>query len=108
MKYIITTIICIHFAAIGFAQDKIAGRLKVSIETIKCINRSWDGLIEFDGHGNEVSAYLSYRIYTPTNLGAARKGVGGTPIFGSAINGMTRAGTQTPDLGGIKNGDIIN
>jgi len=108
MNKIITTVICIHIAAMSFAQDKLAGRLKVSIETIKCIKQSWDGLIEFDGHGNEVSVNYSYRIYTPANPGASRKGAGGTPIFGSAINGMTRAGTQTPNLGGIKNGDIIN
>ena len=85
-----------------------AGRLKVTIESFKCINKSWDGFVEFDGHGNEVSVNFSYRIYSPSNPGAARKNSGGSVIFGSNVNGMTRAGTQTPDLGGINNGDVIN
>ncbi len=85
-----------------------AGRLKITIESFKCINKSWDGFVEFDGHGNEVSVNFSYRIYSPSNPGAARKNSGGSVIFGSNVNGMTRAGTQTPDLGGINNGDVVN
>ena len=109
MKLIITTIFCIFISAKNFGQPTLtAGRLKISIENIKCINKSWDGVIEFDGHGNEISVNFSYRIYSPSNPNAVRKGVGGTPIFGSNINGMTRAGTQTPDLGGITNGDVVN
>jgi hypothetical protein len=83
------------------------GRLKVTIESIKCITKSWDGVIEFDGHGNEISATYSYRIYNPQNIAAARSGMDGTVIYGSNVNGMTRTGTQTPDLGGIKEGDVI-
>src|SRR5436190_15447961 len=85
-----------------------AGQLKITIESFKCINKSWDGFVEFDGHGNEVSVNFSYRIYSPSNPGAARKNSGGSVIFGSNVNGMTRAGTQTPDLGGINNGDVVN
>lgn len=84
-----------------------AGRLKITIESAKCINKSWDGFVEFDGHGNEISIGYGYRIYNPANPDASRSGAGGTVIFGSNVNGMTRAGTQTPDLGGINNGDVI-
>ena len=83
------------------------GQLKISIESFKCINKSWDGLIEFDGPGNEVSVTYSYRIYHPSNTGAARRGADGTVIYGANINGMTRAGTETPDHGGITNGDVV-
>jgi len=86
----------------------VAGRLKVSIENVKCIRKSFDGIVEFDGHGNEVSVTYSYRIYKPSNPSAARKGRDGTVIYGSSVNGMTKAGTQTPDLGGINNGDVVN
>lgn len=90
-----------------FSQSTAPGQLKISIESIKCIIKSWDGLVEFDGHGNEVSATYSYRIYNPSNPAAARSGMDETVIFGSNVNGMTRAGTQTHDLGGINNGDVI-
>jgi len=108
MKKLIGLIVCCSMAASGMAQpNPSSGRLKITIENITCINKSWDGLVEFDGHGNEVSVNFSYRIYSPSNPGAARRGIGGTPIFGSNVNGMTRAGTQTPDLGGINNGDVV-
>ena len=90
-----------------FSQSPAPGQLKITIESIKCNIKSWDGIIEFDGHGNEVSATYSYRIYNPSNPAAARSGMDETVIFGSNVNGMTRAGTQTPDLGGINNGDVI-
>jgi hypothetical protein len=90
-----------------FSQSTSGGQLKITIESLKCLIKSWDGVIEFDGHGNEVSATYSYRIYSPANPGAARSGMDITPIFGSNINGMTRAGTQTPDLGGIREGDVV-
>ena len=49
MKLIITTIFCIIISAKNFGQPTpTAGRLKISIENIKCINKSWDGVIEFD------------------------------------------------------------
>lgn len=91
----------------SFSQTTSGGQLKITIESFKCLIKSWDGLIEFDGHGNEVSTTWSYRIYNPSNPGAAKSGMDITPIFGSNINGMTRAGTQTPDLGGIKEGDVV-
>lgn len=90
-----------------FSQSTAPGQLKITIESIKCNIKSWDGFVEFDGHGNEVSATYSYRIYNPSNPAAARSGMDETVIFGSNVNGMTRAGTQTPDLGGINNGDVI-
>jgi hypothetical protein len=86
----------------------MSGRLKVSIENVKCINKSFDGIVEFDGHGNEISVTYSYRIYKPSNPSAAKKGRDGTVIYGSNVNGMTKAGSQTPDLGGITNGDVVN
>ena len=95
----------LQFSINCFSQT--AEQLKMTIESFKCINKSWDGFVEFDGHGNEVSVAYSYRIYNPSNTGAARRGADGTVIYGSNINGMTRAGTETPDLGGITNGDVV-
>ena len=108
MKKFLLIFIVLQLSLYGYAQSPTAGQLKVTIVSFKCINQSWDGLIEFDGHGNEVSVNFSYRIYSPANPGAARSGADGTVIYGSNVNGMTRAGTQTPDLGGIKNGDVVN
>ena len=102
-------IVCMLIAAYSLAQvPPKSGWLKVSIENVKCINKSYDGIVELDGHGNEISVTYSYRIYKASNPGAAKKGTDGTVIYGSNVNGMTRAGTQTPDLGGIKNGDVVN
>ena len=102
-------IILLHgliIANAAFAQ--IGGRVKITLQSFTCINKSWDGVVEFDGHGNEVSVNCSWRIFSRANPNAVRRGGDGTVIFGSAVNGMTRAGSQTPDLGGIKNGDVIN
>ena len=92
----------------AISQSPTAGRVKISIENVKCNTKCWDGVVEFDGHGNEISVTYAYRIYNNSNPNAARKGADGTVIYGSNINGMTRAGTQTPDLGGIKEGDVVN
>src|SRR4051812_4807558 len=89
----------------AFCQSLTAGRLKISIDKLTCVEKCWDGVVEFDGHGNEISVTYAYRIYNAANPNAARPGTDGTVIYGSNINGMTRAGTQTPDLGGIKEGD---
>lgn len=102
-------ILWILIKAHSFAQvPPRSGWLKVSIENVKCINKSYDGVVEFDGHGNEISVTYSYRIYKASNPSAAKRGADGTVIYGSNVNGMTRAGTQTPDLGGITKGDVVN
>lgn len=108
MKPFLVIILFTSFYLKSLSQPSpAAGRLKITIESARCINKSWDGLVEFDGHGNEISVAYSYRIYNPANPGGARSGADGTVIYGSNVNGMTRAGTQTPDLGGINNGDIV-
>ncbi|MGN6292434.1 MAG: hypothetical protein ACTHMV_06770 [Chitinophagaceae bacterium] len=104
----ILLIFCLAVLSINcFSQSPAAGQLKITIESFKCLIKSWDGVVEFDGHGNEASATYSYRIYSPSNPASARSGMNASPIFGSNINGMTRAGTQTPDLGGIREGDVV-
>lgn len=110
MKPVITfSVAIIALSVKTIAQlPNLPGRLKVTIEKVTCVEKSWDELVEFDGHGNEISATYAYRIYSPSNPNAARKGADGTVIYGSSVNGMTRAGTQTPNLGGITNGDIIS
>src|SRR5689334_16758841 len=107
MKKILCLFYITAFSISCISQSTSGGQLKITIESFKCITKSWDGVIEFDGHGNEASVSFSFRIYNPSNPGAARSGMDGTSIFGSNVNGMTRAGTQTPDLGGIKEGDVI-
>ena len=96
------------FASINLqAQSASPGQLKITLLSAKCINKSWDGVVEFDGHGNEISVASSFIIYDANNPAVYKMGSNETVIYGSAINGMTRAGTQTPDLGGITNGDEI-
>lgn len=85
-----------------------AGQLKITVESVRCINKSWDGFIELDGHGSEIMVGFASRIYNPANPQAARAGIGFTPVFGSNVNGQVRAGSQTANLGGINNGDIVN
>jgi hypothetical protein len=110
MKKIIYTVCLLLSIGTGYSQSslEVPGRLKVSIENVKCHSKSWDGVVEFDGHGNEVSVTYSYRIYARSNWAAVKKGGDGTVIYGSNVNGMTRAGTQTPNLGGIKEGDKVD
>jgi hypothetical protein len=86
----------------------VAGQLKITIESVRCINKSWDGFVEFDGHGSEIMVGFSSRVYNPANVQSARSGIGFTRVFGSNVNGQVRAGTQTANLGGINNGDVVN
>ena len=107
MKKQVIFLLTLFFATKSFTQTKASGQLKITLVSAKCINKSAEGLIEFDGHGNEIFVVNSYKIFSSTNPAAIRSGNFRTAIFGSNVNGMTRAGTQTPDLGGIKNGDVI-
>ncbi|HEX7905331.1 MAG TPA: hypothetical protein VF487_15770 [Chitinophagaceae bacterium] len=90
----------------GLSQTPTAGQLKITIASFKCINKSWDGVIEFDGHGNEVFISYGYRIYNPAAPGSARPGAGYTPVFGSTGDGRVKAGTANA-IGGIDNGNEI-
>jgi hypothetical protein len=105
MKKQLIFFVTIIFATNGFTQAP--GQLKITLVSAKCINKSWDGVIEFDGHGNEIMAGFAYGVYNPANTGSVRSGAGGTAVFGSNVNGQTRAGSQTPNLGGINNGDVV-
>lgn len=104
-KYLLLFIVStVTMNCIGQAAS---GQLKIRIESFKCINKSWDGFVEFDGHGNEVFINYGYRIANPANPGTAKAGSGSTAIFGSGINGMIKSGTADRNLGGIDNGNEV-
>ncbi len=107
MKKQLLFLVTIFFATKAFNQSQAPGQLKITLVSAKCINKSWDGIIEFDGHGNEISVVNSYRIYSAVNTANIKSGNFSSAIFGSNVNGMTRAGSQTPNFGGINNGDVI-
>jgi|CXWL01.1.fsa_nt_gi hypothetical protein len=106
MKKYFIFILAIQLSIKCFSQTPTAGHLKITIQSFKCINQSWDGLVEFDGHGNEVFIDYGYRIYNPSTPGSSKAGAGFTPVFGSNVNGQTKAGTASA-LGGIANGNEI-
>lgn len=103
-KYVLFLFVLLSVNALG--QTPTAGQLKITIASFKCINKSWDGLVEFDGHGNEVFISYGYRIYNPAAPASARPGTGYTPVFGSTGDGRVRAGTANA-IGGIDNGNEI-
>ena len=107
MKKYFFFILAIQFPIKCFSQTPTAGQLKITIESFKCINQSWDGLVEFDGHGNEVFINYGYRIYNPSNPGSAKPGAGFTSIYGSSGNVRIKAGTANA-IGGIANGNEIS
>lgn len=106
MKKYFIIFLAIQFSISCFSQTPAPGQLKISIESFKCINQSWDGLIEFDGHGNEVFIDYGYRVYNPSNPGAMKPGAGFTTVYGSTGNGRIKAGTANA-IGGIANGDEV-
>ena len=106
MKKYIFFFLALQLSIKNFSQTPTAGQLKITIESFKCINQSWDGLVEFDGHGNEVFINYGYRVYSPSATGSAKPGAGFTPVFGSGINGQIKVGTASA-LGGIANGNEI-
>ena len=89
-----------------YSQATAPGQLKIYIVSFKCINQSWNGLIEFDGHGNEVFMNYGYRVYNPLNVGSVKPGAGFTPVYGSTENGRIQAGTANA-IGGIANGNVV-
>ena len=90
----------------GFSQTPTSGQLKIIIESFKCLNQSWDGFVEFDGHGNEVFINYGYRVYNPSNPSSMKPGAGFTSVYGSAGNGRIQAGTASA-IGGIANGNVV-
>lgn len=98
--------VALSFSVLCFSQYPAPGQLKITIESFKCINPSWDGFIEFDGHGNEVFIDFGFKIYNPSNLSTSKAGAGTTKIFGSNVNGQTQVGTASP-IGGIAKGDEV-
>ena len=100
--FILLALLCLK----GFSQTPTAGQLKITLASFKCINKSWDGVVEFDGHGNEVFISYAYRIYNPAAPGSAKPGAGYTPVYGSTGDGRVRAGTANA-IGGIDNGNEI-
>jgi hypothetical protein len=106
IKYLLF-FIAMQFSINCFSQNPASGQLKITLESFKCINQSYDGLIEFDGHGNEIFLNFGYRIYSPSNVSAAKSGAGFTNVFGSNVNGQTQVGTASA-IGGIANGDVVN
>ena len=106
MKKYFFLFLAIQLSINCFSQTPTAGQLKITIESFKCINQSWDGLVEFDGHGNEVFIDYGYRIYNPSTPGSSKAGAAFTPVFGSAVNGQIKAGNQSA-IGGIANGNEV-
>lgn len=106
MKKYILFFFAIQFSINCISQTPTPGQLKITIASFKCINQSWDGLVEFDGHGNEVFIDYGYRIYNPSTPNSSKAGAGFTPVFGSAVNGQIKAGTASA-IGGIANGNEI-
>ena len=106
MKKYFIFLLAIQFSINCFSQTSASGQLKISIESFKCLNQSWDGLIEFDGHGNEVFIDYGYKVYNPSNPGSTKPGAGFTPVYGSTGNGRIKAGTANA-IGGIANGDEV-
>lgn len=94
------------FSFNSYSQETAAGQLKITIESFKCLNQSWDGIIEFDGHGNEVFIDYGYRVYSPSNPGLIKSGAGFTSVYGSSGNSRIQAGTASA-IGGIANGNEV-
>ncbi|MGB3008293.1 MAG: hypothetical protein WBC06_17390, partial [Chitinophagaceae bacterium] len=106
MKKTLLFILVMQLSIICFSQNPTSGQLKITIQSFKCINQSWDGFVEFDGHGNEVFIDYGYRIYNPANPGSAKPGAGFTAVYGSTGNGRIKAGTANT-IGGIANGNEV-
>ena len=106
MKKYILFFFAIQLSVNCISQTPVPGQLKITIQSFKCINQSWDGFVEFDGHGNEVFIDYGYRIYNPSTPNSSKAGSGFTPVFGSAVNGQIKAGTASA-IGGIANGNEI-
>jgi hypothetical protein len=103
MKKIFTAAIALFSAGSIAAQH--GGSLLVEITTITCQNKSWDGLVEFDGPGNEVFVSGSFYTRNPNSTTfKIHNGVSETPTYGSTAghNERTQAGTASP-TGGIDN-----
>lgn len=108
MKKYFTFLPAILFSLNAVSQTLASsGQLKISILSFKCINQSWDGLIEFDGPGNEVFINYAYRVFNSPASGTMKSGAAFTSVYGSTGNGRIKAGTADPYNGGIANGNEV-
>jgi hypothetical protein len=106
-KQLIFAVFFILTSATVFAQK--GGSLVVEITSITCKNKSFDGLVEFDGPGNEVFVSGGYFTRNPgSNTFKIDKGVNTTSTYGSTAghNERIKAGTASPD-GGIDNNNTF-
>ena len=104
----------IHIAAMGLftAASAVAqhgGSLVVEIKSVTCQNKSWDGVVEFDGPGNEIFVSGAFYKRNPNSKSSkTQKGVLTTATFGSTAghNERRQAGTASP-TGGVDNTNVI-
>jgi hypothetical protein len=109
MKKIYSMLLAACIATGASTQPIVGGDIRVILESITCVNKSWDGFVEFDGPGSEVfmncgvvtrnpnSPYL--RLFKQTYTG---RSYGNT--LPSAPTGRIKAGTASQQ-GGIDNGN---
>ncbi|MDP3360112.1 MAG: hypothetical protein Q8S41_12280 [Lutibacter sp.] len=108
MKKVFITVISLLSAGAIAAQH--GGSLIIEVTSITCQNKSYDGVVEFDGLGNEVFVSGSFHTRNPkSNNLRSHTGVTETPTFGSTAghNERTQAGTASPS-GGINNGNTFS
>jgi hypothetical protein len=106
MKKYLLFLLALQVSVNCIGQTPRPGQLRISIESFKCLNKSWDGFVEFDGHGNEVFINYAYRIINPATPAAVKSGAGFTPVFGSTGNSRIKAGTAS-SIGGIDNNNEV-
>src|SRR4051812_9803269 len=109
MKKIYSLLIASFIAFTTFAQTVVGGDIHVILESITCINKSYDGVIEFDGPGSELFMNCGVLVRNPTSpLMRVYKSVYTGKSYGYALPnapaGRIKAGTASVD-GGIDNGN---
>ncbi len=108
MKKICIAAISILMAGAAAAQH--GGSVVVEVTSVTCKNKSWDGVVEFDGPGNEIFVSGAYHMRNASSTTyKIQKGVLRTTTYGSIAghNERTQAGTASP-TGGIDNGNTIS
>lgn len=107
MKKILFVTIIAATTCSAFAQH--GGSVVVEIKSITCQNKSWDGVVEFDGPGNEVFVSGAFYSRNPTSTSfKIYKGANTTATYGSIAghNERRQAGTASPTGGIDKNNTI--
>jgi hypothetical protein len=112
MKKIIIILCILVISKDALSQPIVGGDIRVVLESITCVNKSWDSFVELDGPGSEVFINCGVFVRNPTStrMRIFKQAFTGNSYGNTLPNAparRVRAGTASQQ-GGIENGNSFS